>query len=380
MHIPFDNSYARLPDRFHARLDPTPVAAPKLVRVNTALAEQLGIDPGELATPEGVAVLAGNGVPPGAEPMALAYAGHQFGHFVPQLGDGRANLLGEVVGRDGVRRDIQLKGSGPTPFSRRGDGRAALGPVLREYLISEAMAALGVPTTRTLAAVTTGETVRRETMLPGAVLTRVAASHIRVGTFQYFAAQGDEDGRPAAGRSRDRPPLSGRRDGREPLPGVPGRGHRPAGGPGGAVAADRLHPWRDEHRQLLDSRRNDRLRPVRLHGRLRPRNGFQFDRPSGPLRLRQPAAHRAVEPHPVGRVPAAAAGRQRRRCERGPFGVRPPLPGGLFRRLAAEDRPADRTGRRRQPDAGPVEADGGGCGGLHADISKTLRRGRRTGR
>ena len=194
MHIPFDNTYARLPDRFYARLDPTPVAAPKLVRVNIALALSLGIDPDELSSPEGVAVLAGNQVPPGAEPMALAYAGHQFGHFVPQLGDGRANLLGEVVGRDGFRRDIQLKGSGQTPFSRRGDGRAALGPVLREYLISEAMAALGVPTTRTLGAVTTGESVWRETMLPGAVLTRVATSHIRVGTFQYFAAQGDEAG------------------------------------------------------------------------------------------------------------------------------------------------------------------------------------------
>jgi uncharacterized protein YdiU (UPF0061 family) len=194
MHIPFDNLYARLPDRFYVRLDPTPVAAPKLVRVNAALAETLGIDPLELAGPEGVAVLAGNAVAPGSEPMALAYAGHQFGHFVPQLGDGRANLLGEVVGRDGVRRDIQLKGSGPTPFSRRGDGRAALGPVLREYLISEAMAALGVPTTRTLAAVTTGETVWRETPLPGAVLTRVAASHVRVGTFQYFASRGDVEG------------------------------------------------------------------------------------------------------------------------------------------------------------------------------------------
>jgi uncharacterized protein YdiU (UPF0061 family) len=194
LSIPFDNSYARLPDRFYVRLDPTPVSAPILVRVNTALAEQLGIDPGELATPEGAAILAGNLVPEGAEPMALAYAGHQFGHFVPQLGDGRANLLGEVVGRDGIRRDIQLKGSGPTPFSRRGDGRAALGPVLREYLISEAMAALGIPTTRTLAAVTSGEPVMRETLMPGAVLTRVAASHIRVGTFQYFAAQGDEDG------------------------------------------------------------------------------------------------------------------------------------------------------------------------------------------
>jgi serine/tyrosine/threonine adenylyltransferase len=194
MHIPFDNSYARLPNRFHVRLDPTPVAAPKLVRLNAVLAKTLGIDPDELGAPEGVAVLAGNHVAPGAEPMALAYAGHQFGHFVPQLGDGRANLMGEVVGRDGIRRDIQLKGSGQTPFSRSGDGRAALGPVLREYLISEAMAALGVPTTRTLAAVTTGESVWRESRLPGAVLTRVAASHIRVGTFQYFAARGDEEG------------------------------------------------------------------------------------------------------------------------------------------------------------------------------------------
>jgi serine/tyrosine/threonine adenylyltransferase len=194
MYIPFDNSYARLPDRFHARLPPRPVAAPKLVRLNATLAEMLGIDPDELATAEGVAVLAGNRVPQGAEPIALAYAGHQFGHFVPQLGDGRANLLGEVIGRDGVRRDIQLKGSGRTPFSRQGDGRAALGPVLREYLISEAMAALGVPTTRTLAAVTTGEPVRREAMLPGAVLTRVATSHLRVGTFQYFAARGDQEG------------------------------------------------------------------------------------------------------------------------------------------------------------------------------------------
>jgi uncharacterized protein YdiU (UPF0061 family) len=193
LRIAFDNSYARLPDRFFARLEPKPVAEPRLVRLNTALAEQLGIDPEQLAGPDGVAMLAGNAAPPGAEPMAQAYAGHQFGHFVPQLGDGRACLLGEVVGRDGIRRDIQLKGSGTTPFSRAGDGRAALGPVLREYLISEAMAALGVPTTRTLAAVTTGETVWRETRLPGAILTRVATSHIRVGTFQYFAARGDAE-------------------------------------------------------------------------------------------------------------------------------------------------------------------------------------------
>lgn len=189
--FPFDNSYARLPARFYARLDPVPVAEPGLVRVNRRVAELLGLDAEALASPQGVAILAGNRVPEGAEPLAQAYAGHQFGHFVPQLGDGRAILLGEVVGRDGVRRDIQLKGSGPTPFSRHADGRAALGPVLREYIVSEAMAALGIPTTLSLAAVTTGETVRRETALPGAVLTRVAASHLRVGTFQYFAARSD---------------------------------------------------------------------------------------------------------------------------------------------------------------------------------------------
>ncbi len=191
---PLDNSYARLPDRFYARLAPTPVSAPRLVKLNRALTLELGLDPEALASPEGVAMLAGNALPEGSEPIALAYAGHQFGNFVPQLGDGRALLLGEVVGAKGVRRDIQLKGSGPTPFSRNGDGRAALGPVLREYIISEAMYALGIPTTRSLAAVQSGDPVFRETVLPGAVLTRVASSHIRVGTFQFFAARGDVDG------------------------------------------------------------------------------------------------------------------------------------------------------------------------------------------
>jgi uncharacterized protein YdiU (UPF0061 family) len=190
----FENTYARLPEHFFARLDPTPVAAPRLVKLNLELARNLGLDAEALASPHGVEILAGSRVAEGAEPLAQAYAGHQFGHFVPQLGDGRTNLLGEVLGRDGVRYDIQLKGSGPTPFSRGGDGRAALGPVLREYIVSEAMAALGVPTTRALAAVTTGERVLRETALPGAVLTRVAASHLRVGTFQYFATRGDTEG------------------------------------------------------------------------------------------------------------------------------------------------------------------------------------------
>ncbi len=192
--IAFDNSYARLPPRFYARLGATPVAAPRLIRVNEPLAIVLGLDPAWLRSPDGLAMLAGNGVPEGAAPLAMAYAGHQFGGFVPQLGDGRAILLGEIVGRDGIRRDIHLKGSGRTPFSRGGDGRAALGPVLREYIISEAMTALGVPSTRSLAAVTTGEAVYRDTEQAGAVLTRVAQSLVRFGTFQFFAARGDTDG------------------------------------------------------------------------------------------------------------------------------------------------------------------------------------------
>lgn len=193
MNIDFDNSYARLPSHFFARVSATQVREPRLIKVNHALAQLLGLDPEFLESPEGTAMLAGNTLPAGGASIALAYAGHQFGGFVPQLGDGRAILLGEVVGRDGVRRDIQLKGAGRTPFSRGGDGRAALGPVLREYVVSEAMAALGVPTTRALAAVSTGEQVVRERRLPGAVLTRVASSHLRVGTFQFFAARDDQE-------------------------------------------------------------------------------------------------------------------------------------------------------------------------------------------
>ncbi len=192
--LPFDNSYARLPERFFAALAPTPVSAPELIALNEALADELGLDPAWLGSSDGVSMLAGNSVPDGATPLAMAYAGFQFGNWVPQLGDGRAILLGEVIDRAGRRRDIQLKGSGPTPFSRGGDGRSALGPVLREYIVSEAMSRLGVPTTRALACVATGDDVMRESALPGAVLTRVASSHIRVGTFQYFAARGDEEG------------------------------------------------------------------------------------------------------------------------------------------------------------------------------------------
>ena len=192
MRLGLQNTYSALPSRFYARVAPAPVKDPRLVAFNSRLAYELDFDPAVLEH-EGATWFSGNQTPDDADPIALAYAGHQFGGFVPQLGDGRAILLGERVGRDGVRRDIQLKGSGRTPFSRNGDGRAALGPMLREYLISEAMHALGVPTTRSLAVVTTGEQVVREDLLPGAVLTRVAASHIRVGTFEYFAARNDRD-------------------------------------------------------------------------------------------------------------------------------------------------------------------------------------------
>jgi uncharacterized protein YdiU (UPF0061 family) len=188
----FDNTYARELDGFYVPWKATRVAQPTLVKFNRELAQELGLDAGALDSEEGARIFAGNETPEGAVPLAQAYAGHQFGGFVPQLGDGRALLLGEVIDRNGSRRDIQLKGSGRTPFSRAGDGRAALGPVLREYLIGEAMHALGIPTTRALAAVLTGEPVFRESALPGAVLTRVAASHIRVGTFQFFAARGEQ--------------------------------------------------------------------------------------------------------------------------------------------------------------------------------------------
>jgi len=191
MPIPFDNSYAALGAPFSVPQQPEPVRAPALIRINDALAEQLGIDTDWLAGVDGIAMLAGNRLPAGATPVATAYAGHQFGHFNPQLGDGRAVLLGEVIDRDGVRRDIQLKGSGRTPWSRGGDGRSPLGPVLREYLVSESMHAMGVRSTRALGAVTSGERVMREGVEPGAVFARVASSHLRIGTCEYFAARQD---------------------------------------------------------------------------------------------------------------------------------------------------------------------------------------------
>lgn len=189
----FEQSYSRLPKDFFTKTNPTPVDSPKLIILNEKLAESLGLQVQALAEEKGVEVFAGNRIPEGAEPLAQAYAGHQFGHFT-MLGDGRAVLLGEQITPNGEKFDIQLKGSGRTPYSRGGDGRAALGPMLREYIISEAMHALGIPTSRSLAVVTTGEQIMRETALPGAILTRVAASHIRVGTFQYAAGRGNKEG------------------------------------------------------------------------------------------------------------------------------------------------------------------------------------------
>jgi len=188
-----ESHYARLPGHFYARLAPTPVSKPELVVVNHVLGEELGVDSTWLTSADGLAVLSGNSLLKDSHPLAQAYAGHQFGQWVPQLGDGRALLLGEVRDRRGRLRDIQLKGSGPTPFSRGGDGRSSIGPVVREYLGSEAMAALGIPTTRALAAVSTGETVQREQPVPGGILCRVAASHVRIGTFEFFARSGKDD-------------------------------------------------------------------------------------------------------------------------------------------------------------------------------------------
>ena len=194
MPFTFTNSYARLPEQLFARLDASEAPAPEVIKINHALAARLGVDSNLLETQYGAEILTGARIPSGAEPLAMAYAGHQFGNWVPQLGDGRAALLGEVVAPDGARFDIHLKGSGRTPFSRGGDGKAVVSAVLREYIVSEAMAALGVPTTRALAAVATGQTVMREGPEPGAVLTRVASSHIRVGTFQYLYARQDHAG------------------------------------------------------------------------------------------------------------------------------------------------------------------------------------------
>ena len=274
----FDNSYARDLKEFAVPWRPAAVPAPKWLFFNRALAEELGLDVAALDGDAGAALFAGNAVPDGAEPIAQAYAGHQFGGFSPQLGDGRALLLGEVIDRAGRRRDIAIKGSGRTPFSRGGDGKAAVGPMLREVLIGEAMHALGIPTTRALAVVATGEPVFREDVLPGAVLTRVAASHIRVGTFQFFAARGEvERVRQLAEYTiaRHDPALVGVA---APLPRAARERRRAPGRADRAMDERRLHPRRDEHRQHDALGRDDRLRPLRLPRGLRPGRGVQLDR------------------------------------------------------------------------------------------------------
>lgn len=191
--LKFNNSYAKLPEIFYQRVAPAGSSNPGLIFHNDELAELLAIDAAFLQTDAALQIFSGNQIPDGAEPIAMAYAGHQFGNFVPQLGDGRAILLGEIITDNGKRYDVQLKGAGQTQFSRRGDGKSAIGPVLREYIVSEAMYRLGVPTTRALFAVTTGEPVMREEIYQGAILTRIAASHIRVGTFEYFAAREEQE-------------------------------------------------------------------------------------------------------------------------------------------------------------------------------------------
>ena len=377
LHFPFEHTYARLPANFFARVAPTPVAAPRLIKLNRALAVDLGLDPDLLSTPDGAEILAGKRLPEGAEPIAMAYAGHQFGHFVPQLGDGRAILLGEVVDKDGVRRDIQLKGSGPTPFSRRGDGRAALGPVLREYIVSEAMASSASrPRARSPPSMT-GESVMRETALPGAVLTRVAASHIRVGTFQFFAARGDTDGVRRLADHVIAPALSGSGAGRPALSRAARRGDRAPGRPRRALAAGRLHPWRDEHRQHVDLGRDHRLRPLRLHGRIRSRDRVLVDRRDGPLRLWQPAAHRAVEPDAARRMPAAAVFRRQGQGDRtGAIcarRIRRKIHRGLSGRPARTRSACSRSRGRRGAGAGSAGRDGQEPGRLHPHLPPPRR-------
>jgi uncharacterized protein YdiU (UPF0061 family) len=227
----FNNTFARELQGAFVPWKPATVSEPRLLFLNVPLANELNLPSDAVLSSDSPALFAGNLLPEDAEPIAQVYAGHQFGGFSQQLGDGRALLLGEVIDRAGLRRDIAFKGSGRTPYSRGGDGKAAVGPMLREALMGEAMHALGIPTTRALAVVATGDTVIREEMLPGAVLTRVAASHLRVGTFQFFAARGA--------------PCRHSR----PLPRAAARGRRAPGGPRGAMDERGLHPWRDEHRQ-----------------------------------------------------------------------------------------------------------------------------------
>ena len=300
-----EHTYAELPQLFYSHAAPTAVREPRLVAFNRPLATMLGLEPETLERPEGAAIFAGNALPDGGRPIAQAYAGHQFGHFTA-LGDGRAILLGEQITPSGDRVDIQLKGAGQTRFSRRGDGRAALGPMLREYIISEAMHALGIPTTRSLAVVTTGEPVYRETVLQGAVLTRVAASHIRVGTMQWAAAHDDEEALRALAdytRARHYPELA---DSPEPYLAL-----------FDAILARQapliarwqlvgfIHGVMNTDNMALSGETID-YGPCAFMDALRSRHGVQLHRRRRAIRVRQPAADRAVEPRPACRSDAAA--------------------------------------------------------------------------
>ena len=349
-----DNSYARDLQGFSVPWRPEAVPAPKSLFFNAPLAEELGLDAAALAGEAGAALFAGNAVPEGAEPIAQAYAGHQFGGFSPQLGDGRALLLGEVIDRAGRRRDIAFKGSGRTPFSRGGDGKAAVGPMLREVLIGEAMHALGIPTTRALAVVATGEPVLRETVLPGAVLTRVAASHIRVGTFQFFAARGDVE------RVRQLAEYTIARHDPD-LVGAPGRflallervAERQAALIAQWMNVGFIHGVMNTDNMTISGETID-YGPCAFVEAYDPAAVFSSIDSQRPLRLRQPAAHRALEPGAPGRDAAAAARRRRRSAGDGrrPRAVIDAFPGALSpppaARPARQARPARARRRRRR--------------------------------
>ena len=343
----FDDSFVRELEGLFVPWQGAPVAEPRLLALNEELAAELGVDPASLRSDAGVDVLVGKVVPEGATPVAQAYAGHQFGSYSPRLGDGRALLLGEVVDVHGNRRDLHLKGSGRTPFARGGDGKAAVGPMLREYVIGEAMHALGIPTSRALAVVATGEDILREAVLPGAVLARVAASHIRVGTFQYAAMTDDPD---LVRRLADYAIARHHPQAAEAENPYVAFYESVIESQASLVAQWMLvglHPRRHEHRQHGDLRRDDRLRALRVHGRVRSRDGLQLDRPRRPLRVRQPAARRPVEPRPPGRGAAAAVRRGQGHGGRDRDGDAAQLPRALPSPL--ERRDAGQARARRRP-------------------------------
>ncbi|MFO0843506.1 MAG: protein adenylyltransferase SelO family protein [Gemmataceae bacterium] len=300
-----DNTYAQLPGVLFTPAEPAPFRAPRVSILNHQLAADLGLDLGALSPEAAAALFAGQDLPAGSLPIAQAYAGHQFGHFT-MLGDGRAILLGEHQTPSGRAVDIQLKGAGPTRFSRGGDGLAALGPMLREYVISEAMAALGIPTTRSLAVVTTGEPVYRESVKQGAVLTRVASSHVRVGTFEYLAARGDEASLRALADyaiGRHYPELAGTE--RKYLGFFRAVMDRQAALVARWQLVGFIHGVMNTDNMALSGETID-YGPCAFMNAYRPDTVFRLDRPRRPLRLRQPARHRAVEPRPLRRDAVAA--------------------------------------------------------------------------